>query len=173
MNMKVVVIQSIISVIGFVVTYICMRKSFKNELIKQKNLIHIERMQNITYEVLNLMNAENGKYAAELIGEKEYNELITTIYAFGSYKAISIVSLLQKENLLGQLANNNYRMISFYVLLATQIKYDVTGIAISPNDWLNIKISDYNSNQQIHEGFKRENNKLVRELDLNKKFEIK
>ena len=108
-----------------------------------------------------------------MIGEKEYNELMTTIYAFGSYKAISIVSLLQKENLLGQLANNNYRMISFYVLLATQIKYDVTGIAISPNDWLNIKISDYNSNQQIHEGFKRENNKLVRELDLNKKFEIK
>ena len=36
-----------------------------------------------------------------------------------------------------------YRAISLYTLLATQIKYDVTGIAVSPEFWLQMKLNDY------------------------------
>ena len=65
---------------------------------------------------------------------------------------------------------NETRMISEYVLLATQIKYDVTEISVSPELWLQMRMSDYCANK---EKIKNANNKLVDELKLRKEFKIK
>mgnify|MGYP000803527338 CR=1 FL=1 len=50
-----------------------------------------------------------------------------------------------------------YRAISLYTLLATQIKYDVTGIAVSPEFWLQMKLNDYSVSKSE---FKKANNLL-------------
>lgn len=65
---------------------------------------------------------------------------------------------------------DSYRMISEYVLLATQIKYDVTEISVSPELWLQMSLNDYCENK---EKIKNANNKLVDELKLRKEFKIK
>ena len=73
---------------------------------------------------------------------------------------------------MGDLENNEkskYRIMSQYVLLATQIKYDVTGIAISADEWFMMRINNYDKNRDV---IKYEVNKLVKELKLNKYFMI-
>ena len=64
---------------------------------------------------------------------------------------------------------NRYRILAFYPLLVTQIKYDVTNIVNSPELWFRLKIKDY---QDLRDIMVKENNKIVDELDLNKEFEI-
>lgn len=61
-------------------------------------------------------------------------------------------------------------MMSLYVLLATQIKYDITKIFVSSSLWFQMCITDYESNKG---DFKCANNKLVDELKLKNEYKIK
>lgn len=56
-------VTGIISIVGFVVTNISMKKSFKNELKRQRDNIALEKMSTMPYEVLVLMDEmmESGK----------------------------------------------------------------------------------------------------------------
>ena len=158
-------VTSIISVIGFIVTYKSMKRNFKEELEKEKTSIHIEKMSSIPYEILKLMDnimQTGGK--GDLLND--FTSLMDTIYAYGSKEAIKIAATMQKENytLRNTVSFNKYRAIS---LLATQIKSDVTGIRVSPELWLEMKITDYANNK---EEFKKVNNDIVRELKLGSSF---
>lgn len=175
-------VTGIISIIGFIVTNTSMKKNFKNELKRQRDNIALEKMSTMPYEVLVLMDEmiESGKVKNEAQKKrsteqnfKHFKEIMNTIYSYGSEKSIKIVSLMQKEN---YAANGNavsldkYRMISLYVLLATQIKYDVTEISVSPELWLQMRLTDYATNKNE---FKNANNRLIDELELGSEFRIK
>ena len=171
-------VTGIISIIGFIVTYTSMKKSFKNELKRQRDNIALEKMSTMPYEVLVLMDKmiESGKVKNDVQKKKNmeqsFKHIMNTIYSYGSEEAIEIVSLMQKEN---YIANGNtgcldeYRMISEYVLLATQIKYDVTEISVSPELWFQMRLTDYATNK---ERFKDANNRLIDELNLRTEFRI-
>lgn len=177
-EMKIAIISSlipgIITILGFIITYISIKKNFINELKKQKNSVALEKMSTIPIEVLSLLdemiktnNNENNENSLQ-----HFQELMNTIYSYGSEESIRIISTMQKENYAirdNTITRNIYRMMSLYVLLATQIKYDVTGTAVSPKLWFEMKITDYkNANSEINKA----NNKLVKELKLNDKFTI-
>ena len=90
-------------------------------------------MSSIPYEILKLMDnimQTGGK--GDLLND--FTSLMDTIYAYGSKEAIKIAATMQKENytLRNTVSFNKYRAISMYILLATQIKSDVTGIRVSP-----------------------------------------
>ena len=90
-------VTSIISVIGFIVTYKSMKRNFKEELEKEKTSIHIEKMSSIPYEILKLMDnimQTGGK--GDLLND--FTSLMDTIYAYGSKEAIKIAATMQKEN---------------------------------------------------------------------------
>lgn len=172
-------VTGIISVIGFIVTNASMKKSFKNELKRQRDNIALEKMSTMPYQVLLLMDEmiEAGRVQNEIqkiknIEEntKHLKELMNTIYSYGSEQAIKIVSLMQKENYTFNGNIDKYRMLSEYVLLATQIKYDVTEISVSPELWFQMRLTDYASNKIQ---FKQANNKLIDELNLRKEFQIR
>ena len=166
-------IQSIITILGFVITYLGIRLNLKNELMSRKTGLHIDRMTEIPYTILDLMNKGNdNKNKVENVTVEDFNKLLTTIYAYGSKDAIRITALLQKENYLEVLQENKYRMLAIYPLLANQIKYDITGIAITSDFWFDMKINDYNKDKIIHNALIEENNKLVRKLKLNERFYI-
>ena len=42
---------------------------------------------------------------------------------------------------------NKHRPVCFYILLVTQIKYDVTGNAVSPDYLYRMKTTDYEQNK--------------------------
>lgn len=92
------------------------------------------------------------------------------IYAYGSKDSICIISKMQEENYQQlYIKSNKLRPMCFYILLVTQIKFDVTGDAVSPELWYKMKINDYHKNKT---NIKIANNEIVSELHLNKKFKI-
>ena len=91
------VVTSIISIIGFVVTYKSMKRNFKEELEKEKTSIHIEKMSSIPYKILELMDSIiNSRGKGNYL--KDFVSLMDTIYAYGSENAIKIAATMQKEN---------------------------------------------------------------------------
>lgn len=168
------VVTSVISIIGFIVTNLSMRKSFKNELMVQRDGIALEKMATMPFEILDLMDkmiqfSDTEKEKVEL---ENFKRMMNEIYSYGSEKAISLVSLMQKENYAanGDIERmDKFRMMSFYVLLATQIKFDVTGVYVNPDFWFNMRITDYATHK---EEIKKANNKLVKELNLSDKMKI-
>ena len=175
-------VTGIISNIGFIVTNASMKKNFKNELKRQRDSVALEKMSTMPYEVLALMDEmiESGKIKNETQKKitmeqnfKHFKEIMNTIYSYGTEESIKIVSLMQKENYAanGKTASlDKYRMMSSYVLLATQIKHDVTEISVSPELWFQMRLTDYEANR---EEFMNANNKLVDELKLKEEFKIK
>ena len=94
------------------------------------------------------------------------------IYSYGSKESIKIVSLMQKENYeaaVTQVNQNEYRRMAIFVLLATQIKYDVTSVAVSPRYWFIMKLKDFDSQQNR---LSEATNKLIGELGLDDKFRM-
>ena len=175
-------VSGIISIIGFIVTNISMKKNFKNELKRQRDNIALEKMSTMPYEVLALMDEmrELGKIKNENQKEwnmeqyiKHFNEIMNTIYSYGSEKSIEIVSLMQKENYAangGTISLDKFRLMASYVLLATQIKYDVTEISVCPELWFQMRLTDYEINK---DEFRNANNKLIDEMKLKNEFKIK
>lgn len=170
-NIATVIIQSIITIVGFVVTYLGIRLNLKNELVKRKSELHIERMAEMPYKLLDIMNKNNmQKTKAESVTIEDLNNILTTIYAYGSKEAIKIAAHMQKKVYLNN--QDKWEMICLYPLLANQIKYDITGIFITSDFWFDMKLNDYNSDSEIHNKLIDINNNLVRELDVDKHFFI-
>lgn len=48
-------VTGVISIIGFVLTNLSMKRNFKNELLKEKVSVHIEKMSEMPYHILELM----------------------------------------------------------------------------------------------------------------------
>lgn len=165
------IVTGIISIIGFVVIYNSMKKNFKNELEKEKTSVHIEKMSIIPYFILELLGKiTKSQGQGDILND--FNCLMNTVYAYGSEKAIFIAATMQKENYekAGTDQFEKYRAISLYTLLATQIKYDVTGIVVSPEFWLQMKLNDYSVSKSE---FKKANNLIVKELNLKSEFKVK
>ena len=175
-------VTGMISIIGFIVTNTSMKKSFKNELKRQRDSIALEKMSTMPYEVLILMDEiiELEKMKSDVQKKKgmeqnlkHFKKIMNTIYSYGSEKAIGIVSLMQKENYAtnGDIeCLDKYRVISGYVLLATQIKYDITEISVSPELWFQMRLTDYAANK---DKFKEANNRLIDEMGLRAEFKIR
>ena len=168
------VVTGIVSIIGFIVTNASIKKNFRNELLKQRDTIALEKMATKLYEILKLL--DDMLEASRKNEKPDYNtfkKLLNEIFSYGSEKAISLVSSMQKElySYNGNTKNmNQYRVMSYYVLLATQIKYDVTGIYVNPESWFRMKVTDFEeSKEKVIEA----SNNLVTELKLNKRFMMK
>ena len=137
-------LTSIISIVGFILTNRNMSKNLKNELKKEKTTLHIQKMSEMPYAILCLMDMMVKKPSSEETLD-EFRKIMNTVCAYGSKDAIKIASVMQSENykLAGTKQQNTYRMLSFYSLLVTQIKYDVTNIVNSPELWFKLKINDF------------------------------
>lgn len=167
-------VTGIISIIGFIITNLSMRKNFRNELIKQRDSIALEKMATMPFEVLDLMGrmmkAKYGRNEAEELDN--FRKMMNEIYSYGSEKAISLFALMQKENFAANGDSSKmdkFRLMSLYVLLATQIKFDVTGTYVNPELWFRMRLTDYEENKIE---IKKANNKLVNELNLSDKMKI-
>lgn len=165
--------SGIISIIGFVWNNRSMKKNFKNEILKQRNEVALNKMATMPMKILELLEKiiETNGEDAEI--QKEFNVIMNEIYAYGSEKAISLISKIQKDNMAfdaNSADRDAYELIALYILLATQIKYDVTGIFVSPEKWYEMRLNDYEINR---EEMCLDNNNVVKMFELNKRFCIK
>ena len=162
-----------ISIIGFIVTNMSMKNSFRNELMKQRDNIVLEKMSSVPYDILevmdNLVKSESEKDSLKAL--KTFGKIMNKIYSYGSKDAIKIVSLMQEENYaLEKMEEYNvFRKMASYVLLATQIKYDITGVYTNPEFWFKMRLPFYDNNR---EEIIAANNQLVKELNLSDELKI-
>jgi len=170
-----IAIQAVISILGFVTTYLFMRKSFKNELSKQKSTLILEEMSKLPYQILmfyeKILNLEG-----KPISQKNVSEIIEIyykIYSYGTIDAIKIITEMQKNNYISAInpnSDNENRVLPFCILLVCQIKYDISDILISPLSWYILKIKDFD--QKLMDNYIKANNDIVNELNLNSGFLI-
>lgn len=99
---------------------------------------------------------------------KVYN----TIYAYGSIESIKIVSSMQKINYSLKEDSSNedrYIIMAHMILLASQVKKDVTNIIVNPKQWFEMKITDYETKRGVFDSLV---NKVVDDLGLDTDFKI-
>lgn len=166
-------IPALISIIGFIATNRSVKRDFKNEILKQRNEIALNKMATMPMRILELLGTiiETGGQNEELA--KEFDGFMNEVYAYGSENAIALISKIQRDNMFfgDNVADRNlYELIAMYILLATQIKYDVTGIIVSPEKWYEMRMNDYEINR---EKMRLANNNVVKMFELNKRFYIK
>ena len=169
-------IPAIISIIGFIITIFSLKKNFQNELEKQKTNIQLDKMAVMPYEIMALMHdmISAGKKQGSLEDAKKLedkmNWIFSTIYAYGSSTAIHILATMQSENFQNSKVPGNanmFRIMSFYVLLTVQIRADITGEIVSPEEWFKMKLTDFQANRKM---IKEANNLLVDELGLCRQY---
>lgn len=164
------VLNALFTLIGFVVTIYTFKRSLKNELIKTQNSITLDQVRDLPYEILDNFDKLNDDSYKEKQQLKDFSAVMKKIYAYGSKDSICIISKMQEENYQQlYIESNKLRPMCFYILLVTQIKFDVTGDAVSPELWYKMKINDYHKNKTK---IKVANNEIVNELHLNKNFKI-
>ena len=171
-------IPAVVSIIGFIVTYFLNKRNFHEEVNKAKVDATLKKISDLPYKVLTTLdymrknqNEENYKQ----ISSKMYGELVSMIFSYGSKDAIKIVSSMQEtrnllSNDLDQVKKNQTANTAYFVLLACQIKFDLTGIKICPEYWYKTRLRDYNEKK---DELSRVTNRIVHELQLDDFLQVK
>jgi hypothetical protein len=168
------IITSIITIIGFIVTYKMNKRNYKEELNNSKTTLNIEKLQSIILDVSNLMNNPNN------ISVDTYQELVSKILSYGSLDSIKILTHMQTTlynrnndetsgKKFSDKENQDYTVftLSCYSMLIAQIKYDLTGEIIPPLTYAKIKLTDFS---KLENEFYIKINTIIDELNLNEKF---
>lgn len=167
-------ITAIITIIGFIISYFLLIKSFKQELAKQKIDIYLNELTDIPYQILQLLDfvVSNSKNQEELVGD--LRKFSNKILAYGTDEAVRVsakmFSISYRSSKNPKEKKNNEDIMVIYVLLFCQLKYDLTGIKISPEQYYISKLTDYKpeNNRKIKDA----NNSLVKALNIDSFFLI-
>lgn len=173
-NMAVILSASItafVTILGFVVTYFLNKRNFREEVIKQKVNIHLDKIAELPYKIQELIDLIVENKNDELFSK--FKELMTTILAYGSKDAIILVTNMQELSFTMSEKPNilDYdKVIVCYILLLCQVKYDLTGIEINPEFWYRMRRKDYPT---IKQSIIDTCNEIVISLELSEFLKIK
>lgn len=172
-----IILPASVTVGGFIINYFLTRNSIRREVEKKKSNIALEELSKVPLEVLQILdemldtkNKNNYKIKETF---NKFKGLMAKIFAYGTKDSIIIVSTMQEHNY--NLMNNtpgetDYKIIAYYIILACQIKYDLTGIWVKPEYWYKMRLTDYSIKKA---DIDRANNDIVRTLNLNEMLLIK
>lgn len=171
-EMVLVLLPSVVTILGFFVTYYIAKKSIVNEITKSKRILMVEKGTKIFNSLILVLDGKSSKK----INEKNFSETINDIYIYGSKETISLFASFQQYNYLdndekGKL--NKFIPFAYICLLLAQLKFDVTGEIINPMEILRIRINDFETDNSLKENIPILINELVEQHKLNKKFKFK
>lgn len=169
-------IPAVVTIIGFIVTYFLNKRNFKEEVNKAKVNATLEKISDLPYKILTLMDTilqKDKPRNQKQLNLKSFQEIMSLIFAYGSKEAIAIVSSMQEANYLFSnepSKTDNNEIIAYYILLACQVKYDLTGIKINPEYWYRMRITDYKT---MKKDLDEATNRVVDKLELDDFLSIK
>lgn len=165
------IVTMLVTIIGFVVTYLMTKRNFKDEVKKNKIALASDQIQTLPYDICQLMDAMiKGKNQESLL--HQYGSILSKVLAYGSSHAIRIAIKMQQMSYKSASTisfDERLPMLALYSLLITQLKYDLTSEIISPESWFQLRMNDY---ETIQPKMKEAINGLVKELDLNDTFKV-
>lgn len=161
------------TLIGFIVTYLLTKRNLKGEISKTKTAIGLEKMEDVPFLLLNMLDQmKNGTMRTQ-----DYSALLHKIYAYGTADAIKIAVTMQHINYESNDMKDNtsidrFRSLTLLSLLISQLKFDLTGEIVNPENWFVMKISDY-TNSELEKKIPFLINEDISRLKLNPRFCIK
>lgn len=163
-TMLTVAIPSIISLVGFIVTYALNKRNFVYEVSKQKAAINLDKIADLPQRLqMQLDNILTSKNSDMLV--KEFKEITSLIFAYGSKDAILIAANAQESINSAAVTGNTSSnpVIPYRILLICQIKYDASGIETNPELWYRLRLSDYT---KMKATLVKQTNDIVDKLNL-------
>ncbi len=166
-------ITGCITIIGFFVTYLLTNKSLKNEIKKIKSSKNIDKIQEVSAKLLDIIyNAptNGGKYVL-----KDFENIKKTICAYGSTEAVYIIEMFQRFQITEMNMRKQNKLIedagliamSYVSILFSQLKLDITGEIMTPASWLTVVFPDFLS---LEEKMKKIINDIIKINNFNEKF---
>lgn len=167
-----ILVPSLVTVIGLAVNYFQIKKSFDISMLKEKESIVIEEMKKILPDILEHANLLDYSISGRNIDSEKMTFLSfhinDIILSYGSKESISIL----KEYF--SIGNQNRELctkdalihcLCLRFILFSQIKYEVSGMIMKPNEYFAIKYI-------APEGVDSIINKYIEKLKLNREFII-
>lgn len=165
------IVTIVITIIGFVVTYLMTKKNFKDEVKKNKIALASEQIESLPYDICQLMDAMIKGTSKDVL--EKYGSILSKVLAYGSSQAVNIAIKMQRmsyESSTTSSLDERLPILAAYSLLITQLKYDLTSEIISPESWFKLRMNDYDKN--IQPKMKKAINDLINELHLNSSFKV-
>lgn len=162
-----VIISAAVTIAGFIINYHLMARTFREEVGKMKTSVYLDEMSKVPMEVLELLDAILDKKNYSAI-ERNLKSLMARMFAYGSREAILLISSMQQLNY-RVLSNpqdadaDRNKAIVYYILMACQVKYDLTGLKVNPEYWYRMRLTDYNT---MRARLTETNNDIVKQLQL-------
>lgn len=171
-----IIIPSSVTILGFIINYYQTKRNMRNEIIKKKTNIHLEKLSDIPEKALVFLDDILSKKI--YINPDDFYPLVRKVFSYGSIESITILSSMQQHNYTDYKNKSEdtyevYKLMAYIVLLVCQIKFDITDIIVSPELWYRIKLNDYEENLENKKLIVKANNDIVSKLKLNKEFKIK
>lgn len=173
-----IIIPSIVSILGFLISTNTNKKNFNKELEKYKNTIAVEKGKEILELLIKI--APFNPNQKNQIDKKDLIRLQNNILAYGSLDLNKLFEEYQQinyktsynctENL--KSSGEFYEMFAYFFLMILQIKFDITNIALNPKIIARMFMTDYDDQLGFQIGLKNSVDKIVDKLDLNKAFKI-
>lgn len=172
LSIAAILIPASVTIIGLRMNSNSIKKSFQNEIEKQKKQINLEKIAELPKDVLNFYAVIMRRDEEEIT--REMQKLYDKILAYGYTDAINIVASLQSRiyhnNKIGEQSNEEgIKSLTYLILLFVQVKKDLTGVSVNPEKLYQIKINDYDDNV---ERIRQYSNDVVEELELDRIFLI-
>ncbi|MBQ6486615.1 hypothetical protein IJI76_02755 [Candidatus Saccharibacteria bacterium] len=161
------IINLTVVLVGYVVTFLSARYSFRKELKKIQRQKILEKMEDTPYTLTcildNVLDAKGGNIER---CANDINNIGNKILSYGSRDAIKIYKSLQvsmRDN-----PKDVFNTMAHLSLLICQLRYDLTSEIISPLDWFSIKIRNISKAQERE--IKSDINQIISGLRLKRKF---
>ena len=156
------IIPSIISIFGFIITIRENKKLLFREIKKMQKDRSLLHNEDLPYK-LNKILRDMIKKPCDEQTEEEFNNIINSIHSYGSDIVVSIVADMQNKLYNKEFEKNGIALIAYYAIIITQIKFEITGIKVSPILWAKINLNDYNKQEKK---LKESMNEIIKEYNL-------
>lgn len=173
-NIWSVIIPSLVTIIGFFVSYKKLKKEKMMDTYVYKNKEQLKKLINIPGEILSLINYCESLYGNEKIDNKKFKRvkehISNNVLCYGSEDAVKIWVYFEKHIYQGiddNVCVSTAQVIAPLVLLLMQIKYDITNVKTSPKVWYVSFSSDKMMETGFYEKSIEEINIIVDTLGLN------
>ena len=161
-----IAIPSIVTIVGFVITYSLNKANVKEEIYKSKNLKSSEILANNLQPLLNIARFDSEKMKEDntLV---QLNKIFDEILIYGSSKLISIATAFKEHTFSHKDCIDVNYTFAYIGLLISQLKYDISGEYIPADTWYRYTISDYNL---LKAKINNKINEIIIKLNLDTEF---
>lgn len=158
------IITTLITIIGFIVTYFLNKQNLKNEILKSKQSLFLNKIEDLPNKIMNMISIDlNNNNDKQL--QQNYKEIMRQVIGYGGKDLVKTFSIMQQKNYSKELKEFDH--ILFYAIIISQLKYDLIGEVVNPLYWLKIQLKDYAQNEKK---FINTLNTIIKENKLNRKF---